>query len=187
MQITPTDLPEVVEITPKRFGDHRGFFSETWNYKAMAEAGFDYQFVQDNHSLSATRGTLRGLHFQAPPHAQDKLIRVVAGAILDAAVDVRKGSPRYGQWATATLSAEAGNQLLIPKGFLHGFLTLTEDTEVVYKCTDYYAPESDGAVRFDDPAIGIDWGCDLGQVTLSEKDAAAQSFTTFDSPFVFES
>lgn len=187
MQITPTKLPEVVEITPKRFGDHRGFFSETWNHRALADAGFDFDFVQDNHSMSATKGTLRGLHFQAPPHAQDKLVRVVAGAVLDVAVDVRKGSPRYGKWVAVTLTAEAGNQLLIPKGFLHGFLTLEPDTQFVYKCSDYYAPECDGAVRFDDPTLAIDWGCDLGEVTLSEKDKVAQSFADFESPFEYES
>ena len=186
MQIIPTCLPEVLEIVPRRFGDHRGFFSETWNRKSWAEAGIDLDFVQDNHSLSATKGTLRGLHFQSPPAAQDKLISVVAGAVLDVAVDIRKGSPRYGQWVGVELSADNGRQPLVPKGFLHGFLTLLPDTQAVYKCTDYYAPDCDGAVRFDDPDIGIDWGMAAEMLTLSDKDAAAPAFADFDSPFDYE-
>lgn len=186
MQILPTALPDVVEIIPTRFGDHRGFFSETWKRRDLAEAGIDIDFCQDNHSLSAERHTLRGLHYQAPPHAQDKLIRVIAGTILDVAVDIRKGSPTYAQWVAVPLSAEAGNQLLVPKGFLHGFLTLTPDTQVVYKCSDYYAPEADGGIRWNDPTIGIDWGVDVDDVTLSGKDTDAPFLTDFDSPFIYE-
>ena len=184
MQITPTALPEVLEITPARFGDHRGFFSETWNRSAMAEAGIDIDFCQDNHSLSAERHTLRGLHFQAPPSAQDKLIRVIAGTILDVAVDIRKGSPNYAQWVAVELAAETGNQLFVPKGFLHGFLTLTPDTQVVYKCSDYYAPATDGGIRWNDPTIGIEWGVD--DVTLSGKDTIAPFLADFETPFTYE-
>lgn len=186
MNITETILPGVLEITPKRFGDHRGFFSETWNKTAWAAAGIDLNFVQDNHSLSATKGTLRGLHFQTPPHAQDKLVRVIAGSILDVAVDIRRGSPTYGKWVRVELSAENGKQLLVPKGFLHGFLTLTPDCQVVYKCTDVYAPDCDGGIRWDDPGIGIDWGVSAAALTLSDKDKVAPLLADFDSPFVFE-
>jgi len=186
MNITETALPGVLEITPKRFGDHRGFFSETWNKVTWAAHGIDLDFVQDNHSLSATQGTLRGLHYQAPPHAQDKLVRVIAGSILDVAVDIRVGSPTYAKWVGVELSADNGKQLLVPKGFLHGFLTLTPDTQVVYKCTDVYAPGCDGAVAWDDADIGIDWGVIPDQVTLSDKDKVAPRFADFDSPFVFK-
>ncbi|MEL6124912.1 MAG: dTDP-4-dehydrorhamnose 3,5-epimerase [Pseudomonadota bacterium] len=183
MDIRTTALEGVVAITPRRFGDARGFFSETWNARALREAGIDLDFVQDNHSHSAPAGTVRGLHFQAPPHAQDKLVRVIRGAVIDVAVDIRKGSPTYGQWVAEELSAANGTQLLVPKGFLHGFATLEPDTEVLYKCTDFYAPESDGAVRFDDPDLGIDWGIDTAAAVLSDKDAAAPLFAAFDSPF----
>jgi len=180
--ITPTRLSGVFLIAPRRFGDDRGWFSETWNKRVLAEAGVEMDFVQDNQSFSAIKGTIRGLHYQAPPNAQDKLVRCTKGAILDVAVDVRQGSETYGQWVAEELTAENGHQLLVPKGFLHGFSTLQEDTEVQYKCTDYYAPESDGAVRFDDPDLGIDWGIDT-HPTLSDKDAAAPLFKDWDSPF----
>ncbi|HMS94329.1 MAG TPA: dTDP-4-dehydrorhamnose 3,5-epimerase [Tabrizicola sp.] len=183
MQIEATSLPEVLILTPRRFGDARGWFSETWNAKAMAEAGVDLPWVQDNHSFSAARGTLRGLHYQAPPKAQDKLVRCSRGAILDVAVDFRAGSPRFGQWVGVELSAGDGRQLLVPKGFLHGFVTLTEDTEVQYKCTDFYSPEHDGAVRWDDPQIGIDWG--MTAPTLSDKDARAPLLADVTSPFLW--
>ncbi|MGD9861972.1 MAG: dTDP-4-dehydrorhamnose 3,5-epimerase [Pseudodonghicola sp.] len=185
MQVEPTALAGVLVIVPKRFGDARGFFSETWNRQALAQHGIDLDFVQDNHSFSATRGTVRGLHFQAPPQAQDKLIRCSRGAIWDVAVDIRKGSPTYGKWVGVELSAENGKQLLVPKGFLHGFATLTDDCEVQYKCTDYYAPDCDGGVRFDDPDIGIDWRL-TGPAVLSDKDAAAPAFADFDSPFIWK-
>lgn len=182
--IAATALPGVLILTPARFGDARGWFSETWNAARMAEAGLDLAFVQDNHSFSAEKGTLRGLHFQRPPRAQDKLVRCTRGAILDVAVDIRKGSPSYGKWVGVELSAENGQQLLVPKGFLHGFLTLTADCEVQYKCTDVYAPECDGAVAWD--SVGIDWGLNGAQPVLSAKDAVAQALADFDSPFAYE-
>ena len=181
MQIEQTPLPDVLIVTPRRFGDARGWFSETWNAARMAEAGLDLPWVQDNHSLSAAKGTLRGLHFQSLPRAQDKLVRCTAGAILDVAVDIRSGSPTYGRWVGVKLSAENGRQLFVPKGFLHGFLTLTDDTEVQYKCTDIYSPDHDGAVRWDDPALGIDWG--IATPILSDKDARAPLLADIGSPF----
>ena len=183
--IEHTRLPQVMRITPPRFGDHRGFFSESWNKRKLLDAGLDLpEFVQDNHSLSREVGTVRGLHFQAPPHAQGKLVRCGRGAIFDVAVDVRKGSPTYGQSYGETLSFENGVQLWIPAGFLHGFMTLEPDSEIIYKCTDHYAPECDGAVKWD--SCGIDWP--LGGITpvISEKDEVAQSLADFDSPFVYE-
>ena len=183
MNILETALAGVLVIDPVRHGDTRGFFSESWNRKRMAEAGVDIDFVQDNHSLSARIGTVRGLHFQAPPHAQAKLVRCGRGALFDVAVDIRQGSPTFGQWVGVELSFENGRQLLIPEGFLHGFVTRAPDTEIIYKCSDYYAPECDGAVRFDDPDIGIDWGIDPAQAILSDKDAAAPKLADFTSPF----
>ncbi|MEE2635220.1 dTDP-4-dehydrorhamnose 3,5-epimerase [Phaeobacter sp. JL2872] len=183
MQIENTPLSGVKVLTPQRFGDARGFFSESWNRQRMAEHGLDFEFVQDNHSLSAQEGTLRGLHFQAPPHAQDKLVRCGRGALFDVAVDIRKGSPSYGQHFGIELSAENGKQLLVPKGFLHGFITRAPDTEIIYKCTDYYAPECDGAVAWN--SCGIDWVFD-GTPLLSDKDAAAPALADFDSPFSWE-
>ncbi len=152
----------------------------------MAEAGFDIDWVQDNHSVSAQVGTVRGLHFQSPPHAQAKLVRCGRGALFDVAVDIRKGSPTFGQWFGTELSFENGKQLLVPAGFLHGFVTRMPDTEIVYKCSDYYAPECDGAVRFDCPEIGIDWGMNGITPVLSDKDQAAPTLDRFDSPFVYE-
>ncbi|TDK50883.1 dTDP-4-dehydrorhamnose 3,5-epimerase [Antarcticimicrobium luteum] len=185
MQIEETFISGLKILIPDRFGDARGFFSESWNRRRMAEQGLDLDFVQDNHSLSAAPNTVRGLHFQAPPHAQAKLVRCGRGRLYDVAVDARRGSPTYGRWFGVELSAQNGKQMLIPAGFLHGFVTREPETEILYKCTDYYAPECDGAVRFDDPDIGIDWGL-TGDAMLSGKDAAAQSFAAFDSPFVFE-
>lgn len=181
MQIAATDLPDVLLLVPPRFGDDRGWFSETWNAERLAGAGLRLSFVQDNHSFSATKGTLRGLHYQRPPRAQDKLVRCSRGAILDVAVDVRKGSPGFGRWVAVELTAENGKQLLVPKGFLHGFVTLTDNTEVQYKCTDTYAPDCDGAVRWD--SVGIDWG--VSDPILSAKDAAAIPFAAFESPFSY--
>ena len=146
-----TRLPGVVILTPRRFGDERGFFSESWNRRVMADLGLDIDFVQDNHSLSRDIGTVRGLHFQAPPHAQAKLVRCGRGRLFDVAVDIRRGSATFGQWVGVELSFENGRQLLIPEGFLHGFVTREPDTEIIYKCSDFYAPDADGAVRFDDP------------------------------------
>lgn len=173
-------------LTPRRFGDDRGFFSEVYNAQVLASHGIDVTFVQDNHSLSRQVGVVRGLHFQAPPHAQDKLVRVGAGRVLDVAVDIRRGSPTFGRWVGVELSAADGNQLFIPKGFLHGFSVLEPDSELLYKCSDVYAPACDGAVRFDDPDLAIDWGIDPATAILSAKDASAPLFRDFDSPFVFE-
>ncbi len=185
MQIEQTALPGVVILTPRRFGDDRGWFSETWNAARMAEAGWDIAFVQDNHSMSGPVGTLRGLHFQRPPHAQAKLVRCTRGAIFDVAVDIRRGSPTYGKWVGVELTASNGKQLFVPTGFLHGFVTRLPDTEVQYKCSDLYAPDCDGGIRWDDPMIGIDWGID-GQPVLSPKDKDAPLLADLDSPFVWE-
>ena len=184
MNVTETKLPGVRLLEPRRFGDERGFFSESWNRKTFLDHGIDMDFVQDNHSLSATVGTVRGLHFQSPPHAQAKLVRCGRGRLFDVAVDIRKGSPTFGQWVGYELSFENGLQLLIPAGFLHGFVTREPDTEIIYKCSDYYAPDCDGAVRFDDPDLGIDWGLS-GDPVLSEKDANAPLMADFDSPFTY--
>lgn len=186
MQVDQTALPGVIELTPKRFGDSRGFFSEVYNTATAAAAGVTVTFVQDNHSLSREKGVIRGLHYQAPPRAQDKLVRVGAGRIVDVAVDIRKGSPTYGKWVAVELSAEKGNQLFVPKGFLHGFATLEPNCEVLYKCSDTYSPECDGGVRFDDTDIGVDWGVKTDEAIVSDKDANAPLFKDFDSPFEFE-
>lgn len=185
MDITETKLSGVKLLKPRRFGDHRGFFAETYSRRVYAEAGVDDAFVQDNHSLSATVGTVRGLHFQAPPHAQAKLVRCGRGAIIDVAVDIRRGSPTYGQWVGYDLSAENGTQLFIPAGFAHGFATLEPDSEIIYKCSDYYDPETEGSLRWDDPEIGIDWPV-TGNAILSEKDAEAPLLADLDSPFTWE-
>ena len=186
MYIATTSIADVKILTPARHGDARGFFSESWSAARMVDARLHYEFVQDNHSMSAQRGTVRGLHFQSPPHAQAKLVRCGRGSLLDVAVDIRKGSPTFGQWVGEVLSFENAKQLLIPQGFLHGFVTLEPDTEIIYKCDDTYAPDCDGAVRFDDPDIAIDWGMDPEQAVLSDKDAAAPYLRDFDSPFVYE-
>ncbi|WP_408913965.1 dTDP-4-dehydrorhamnose 3,5-epimerase [Brucella pseudogrignonensis] len=176
MQVRPLGLDGVFEISPRKFGDDRGFFSETYNAKSFAEAGIDLTFVQDNHSYSAAKGVVRGLHYQLPPFAQDKLVRVTRGAILDVAVDIRKSSPTFGKWVALEVSAEKWNQILVPKGFAHGFMTLVENTEVIYKVTEYYSPEHDRSIRFDDPAIGIDWPISSSSVQLSDKDQKAPLF-----------
>lgn len=185
MQIDQTALSGVVILTPRRFGDDRGWFSETFNAAQMARAGLDLPWVQDNHSMSAATGTLRGLHYQSPPHAQDKLVRCTRGAILDVAVDIRTGSPTFGHWVAVDLTPDNARQLFVPKGFLHGFVTKAPNSEVQYKCTDVYAPDHDGAVRWDDPDIGIDWGLDAPPV-LSAKDQAAPLLGAIRSPFVWE-
>lgn len=182
MDISRTGIAGVVVLTPRRFGDARGFFAETWNRRVLEGLGIDVDFVQDNHSLSERAGTLRGLHCQAPPAAQDKLVRCGRGALFDVAVDVRPGSPTYGRWTGVELSAENGRQLFVPKGCLHGFVTLRDATEVVYKCSDYYDPGRDRAVRWDDPDINIDWPLD-GAPILSDKDRAAPLLTEWDNPF----
>ena len=180
-----TDIPGVQIISPPRFTDDRGWFTESWNQNKMDSVTNGLRFVQDNHSFSGPTGTVRGLHFQSPPHAQDKLIRVIKGSVTDVAVDIRKGSPTFGKWVSVILSAKNGKQLLVPKGFLHGFVTLEPDTEVLYKCTDFYAPECDGGIKFDDPDLAIEWGLDTSSAVLSDKDKAAPAFVDFDSPFTF--
>jgi len=184
LKVTQTKLPGVLLLEPRRFGDDRGFFSESWSRKTLAEHGVDIDFVQDNHSVSAAVNTVRGLHFQSPPHAQAKLVRCGRGRLFDVAVDIRKGSPTFGQWVGYELSFANGLQLLIPEGFLHGFSTREPDTEIIYKCSDYYAPDCDGAVRFDDPDLAIDWGLS-GDAILSDKDANAPLMAQFDSPFTY--
>lgn len=183
MKVETTKLDGVVIVTPARHGDNRGFFSETFSTNAMGQAGLPSKFVQDNLSRSANKGTVRGLHCQAPPHAQAKLVRCLRGAILDVAVDVRHRSPTYGEWVAVELSDDNGSALLVPEGYLHGFITLTDDVDVFYKCSDHYAPETEMSVRFDDPDIGIDWGMPSAQTTLSGKDAEAGSLSAFATPF----
>lgn len=168
MKLTKTKLDGVVIIEPDVFGDNRGFFMESWNKKKLEEAGLFYDFVQDNHSKSTVKGTLRGIHFQKGDKAQAKLVRCVKGAVLDVAVDLRKNSPTFKQWVGFELSAENKKQLLIPRGFGHGFVTLTDDVEFLYKADNYYAPEADAGIRWNDPDIGVEWG--LETPILSEKD-----------------
>ncbi len=184
MKIEKTPLIDCLIITMPRFGDARGFFSESYNKVKFEEAGVDIDFVQDNHSFSAPKGTLRGLHFQVPPFAQDKLVRVTRGRVLDVAVDVRIGSPSYGEWVGVELSAENGKQLFVPKGFLHGFVTLEDNTEFFYKVSDYYSAECDSSIRFDDPDLGVKWSYE-GDMTLSGKDENAMWFADWDNPFVY--
>lgn len=168
MKITKTKLDGVVILEPAIFGDNRGFFMESWNKKTMEEAGFYYDFVQDNHSKSTVKGTLRGIHFQKGDKAQAKLVRCVRGAVLDVAVDLNKTSPTFKQWVAVELSEENKKQLLIPRGFGHGFVTLTDDVEFLYKADNYYAPEADAGIRWNDPDIAVEWG--IENPILSEKD-----------------
>jgi dTDP-4-dehydrorhamnose 3,5-epimerase len=186
VKIEETALSGVKILTPARFSDGRGFFSESYNRQRMIEAGIDTEFLQDNHSISASVGTVRGLHFQSAPHAQAKLVRCGRGRLLDVAVDIRKGSSTYGKWVGVELSFENGKQLMIPVGFMHGFVTREPDTEIAYKCSDYYAPDCDGAVRFDDPAIGIDWGIASEEAILSPKDAAAPMLAEIENNFEYQ-
>ncbi|MEJ9151435.1 dTDP-4-dehydrorhamnose 3,5-epimerase [Bacillus smithii] len=168
MKTMETSLPGVLLIEPKVFGDHRGFFMESYNKKLFSEYGLDFDFIQDNHSLSQQAGTIRGLHYQLNPKAQTKLVRVTRGAIYDVIVDIRKGSPTYGKWQGFILSADNKRQLLVPKGFAHGFCTLVENTEVQYKVDEYYSPEHDRGILWNDPSLGIDWP--TTDPILSEKD-----------------
>lgn len=163
-------IPEVKILRPKKHGDARGFFSETYSQRAMTEAGIDLTFVQDNHAFSAAKGTMRGLHFQTPPFAQDKLVRVIRGSILDVAVDLRRSSPTYGQHVSAVISAQDWNQILVPVGFAHGLLTLEPDTEVLYKVTNYYSPQHDLGLLWNDPALAIAWPVSEADAILSAKD-----------------
>ncbi|HEY1685329.1 MAG TPA: dTDP-4-dehydrorhamnose 3,5-epimerase [Tepidisphaeraceae bacterium] len=170
MQLIDMEIPQVKLLAPKKHGDARGFFSETYSQKAMKDLGLDLKFVQDNHSFSATKGVLRGLHYQLSPMAQDKLVRVIRGAILDVAVDIRKSSPTFGRYVKAIISAENWRQILIPVGFAHGFVTLEPDTEVIYKVTEYYSPSHERGIAWNDPAIGIDWATEKFDTILSERD-----------------
>lgn len=185
MQITSLSIPDVKLIQPKKHGDSRGFFSETYKQSALSEAGIDIVFVQDNHSMSTATGTLRGLHFQAPPHAQTKLVRVTRGRIFDVAVDLRLGSPTYGQHVSAELSAQNWTQLLIPTGFAHGLLTLEPDTEVLYKVCTPYAASHDAGLIWNDPDIGISWPGLGAPPILSAKDSTLPSLASFRSPFEY--
>ena len=179
-------IPDVKAIIPDCFGDHRGFFSEAYNRRRLAEYGIDLDFVQDNYSFSTQKGTVRGLHFQIPPFAQDKLISVLKGSVLDVAVDMRKGSPDFGNHVAVVLSAEEGNQLLVPFGFAHGLCTLEPDTQVFYKVTNYYSPEHDKGVYWADPDIGIDWPVSEAAAQLSEKDGLLPRLAELPDYFVYE-
>lgn len=186
MKITPQVIPDVLLIEPTRHGDERGWFSETFRQSALEEAGFTGGvFVQDNHVRSTKRGTVRGLHFQREPHAQAKLLRCAVGAIFDVAVDIRRGSPTYGQWVGAELSASNGHQLLVPEGFAHGYCTLTDECEVLYKVTGYYAPGSEGAVRWNDPVLAIDWRLPAGSISANDRDARAPLLADLETPFAY--
>ncbi len=183
MDVRTTAIAEVKVIRVKRFGDHRGYFAEVYNRKRFAEAGIDLDVVQDNHSLSGPRGTLRGLHFQKPPAAQAKLVRVVRGAIADVVVDCRRGSPTFARHVMVELDAASGDQIYCPRGFAHGFVTLEPDTEVVYKVDAYYSPELDSGIRWDDADLAIAWPVAPEHLVLSEKDRGLPRFR--DLPAIF--
>ncbi|MBD1221403.1 dTDP-4-dehydrorhamnose 3,5-epimerase [Virgibacillus halodenitrificans] len=185
MKITDSKLPGVKIIEPSVFGDHRGWFMETHNYNKLKEEGIDINFIQDNQSYSAEKGTLRGLHYQLEPKAQAKLIRCTKGAIFDVAVDIRKGSPTYGKWFGLELSAENKKQLLVPRGFAHGFITITEDVEVQYKVDNDYAPNSEGGIIWNDTTIGIEWPTNIEPI-LSDKDKVALTIEKAENNFVYE-
>lgn len=183
LDVRKTGIDGVLLITPKRFSDARGYFVESYNAARFREAGISDIFVQDNQSLSIAAGTVRGLHYQSPPRGQAKLVRALRGSIIDVAVDARKGSPTYGRHVRALLSADNGAELLVPVGFLHGFVTLEPMTEVAYKVSDFYSAEHDGSVLWNDPTLAIDWGIDAAAAVVSEKDAKAVPFSAFNSPF----
>jgi dTDP-4-dehydrorhamnose 3,5-epimerase len=185
MDVRTTAIAEVKVITPARFGDHRGFFSEVYNRRALAEAGIDVAFVQDNHARSAERGTLRGLHFQRPPAAQSKLLRVLRGAVVDVAVDCRHGSPTYGQHVMVELDAESGSQMFCPQGFAHGVMTMVPDTEITYKVDAYWAPDLEGGLCFDDPDLVIDWPIPAAEIVTSEKDRRWPPFRELPAIFPY--
>lgn len=179
-------MARVILLKPPRFGDDRGWFMESYSARRAEEAGIPAVFVQDNHSLSRPAGTIRGLHFQTPPHGQGKLVRCTAGRIMDYAVDIRRGSPTYGRHLAAELTAANGHQLWVPVGFAHAFVTLESDCEVIYKVTSYYAPENDGGIRWDDPTVGITWPLPAGGPCLSGKDTKLPLLAEFDSPFPYD-
>ena len=183
MHVQQLAVPEVKVLTPRKHGDGRGFFSEVYSARTLAQFGIDTDFVQDNHSVSAHEATVRGLHFQTPPHAQVKLVRVVRGSAFDVAVDLRRSSPTYGRYVSAVLSAEAWNQVLVPAGFAHGFMTLEPDTEVVYKVSAYHAPDHDRGLLWNDPRLGIGWPFPENEAVLSDKDRRLPGFEGFVTPF----
>jgi len=188
-KIIETKLPGVVILEPQVFGDSRGWFMESWSEKNMEEVGLNVRFVQDNQSFTAKKGTLRGIHYQQNPMAQAKLVRVVRGAVVDVAVDIRKGSPTYGQWTAVELSAENKRQFYLPQGFGHAFLTLTDDVEFFYKCDNLYSKECDRNIRWNDPQINVDWkalGLESPEPMLSEKDANAPLLKDCDCNYLFE-
>ena len=176
MELIPLEIPDVKLLVPKKFGDHRGFFSETYNRKTLADLGIDKEFVQDNHSLSAEKSVVRALHYQLPPMAQDKLVRVVRGAILDVAVDIRRSSPTFGQYVSAIISADNWRQIYVPIGFAHGFVTLEPNTEVIYKVTNYYSPTHERGIRWNDPTLAIAWGISEAEAILSKRDTQHPAF-----------
>ena len=187
INVTKTNLTDVLIVEPAVFGDHRGFFTESYSEEDFKAAGITANFVQDNHSLSSQAGVLRGLHFQKGEAAQTKLIRVVTGAVLDVIVDIRKESPTYGKWEGYILSEANHRQLLVPKGFAHGFVTLTDNVNFLYKCDNYYNAEADGGIAFDDPDLAIDWPIDIKKAILSEKDQHHPTLKEFsaENPFVY--
>jgi dTDP-4-dehydrorhamnose 3,5-epimerase len=186
MDITATEIPGVLLLKPRYFNDARGYFVETYNQRAAQAAGLAAAFVQDNQAFSLKRGTVRALHFQVPPHAQAKLVRVLRGAVYDVAVDLRAGSPTYGRWTAVTLTAEGGEQIFVPHGFAHGYCTLEADTEVAYKVDDYYAPDCEQGLIWDDPTLAIDWPVAAPDAVLSDKDRKLPRFADFVSPFRYD-
>lgn len=187
IKVRETKLKDVKLIEAAVFGDHRGFFTESYSEEDFKAAGIDFNFVQDNHSLSTEPGVIRGLHFQKGESSQTKLIRVATGAVLDVIVDIRKGSPTYGQWDGYILSEYNHRQLLVPRGYAHAFVTLTPDVNFLYKCDHYYDPKADGGIAFDDPDLAIDWPIDLSKAILSEKDKHHPTLKEFEAenPFVY--
>ena len=183
--VTPLAIPDVLLVQPARMADPRGYFVETFSRRAYRELGIACDFVQDNQSFSTRRGIIRGLHFQRPPHPQAKLVRVLKGSVFDVAIDLRRGSPTFGKWCGATLTAEKANQLFVPHGFGHGFCTLESDTEVAYKVDDYYAPECEDGLIWNDPDLGIAWPIESWEAILSEKDARLPRLSVFEAPFIY--
>jgi dTDP-4-dehydrorhamnose 3,5-epimerase len=183
MEVKLTEIPGIMLLKPRFFNDARGYFVETYNARAAHDAGLTADFVQDNEALSLKRGTVRALHFQVPPKVQAKLVRVLRGSIFDVAVDLRSGSPAYGRWMSATLTAKGGEQIFVPRGFAHGYCTLEDDTVVAYKVDDYYAPECERGLAWDDPALKVDWPVSPAEAVLSDKDRKLPGFADFTSPF----
>ncbi|HZR59653.1 MAG TPA: dTDP-4-dehydrorhamnose 3,5-epimerase [Xanthobacteraceae bacterium] len=186
MEVIASDIPGVLLLKPRYFSDARGYFVETYNLRAAQAAGLAAEFVQDNQAFSHKRGTVRALHFQVPPHAQAKLVRVLRGSVYDVAVDLRAGSPSYGRWIAATLTAERGEQVFVPRGFAHGYCTLEAETEVAYKVDDYYAPDCEQGLIWNDPTLAIDWPVTAADAVLSDKDRKLPRFADFASPFRYD-